>query len=449
MKTSLIIRIAACVTFLWGGLIAQTPLHAQSEGEKFWENDQFMERLEQQVEQFEEKFEKFEERMAQLKSKKSQEILKELEGLAFFDREAFDESYKHIKELFNEDALKAMENSFSQLEQKGTASQKVNAKKEYKNSYSVNKSDRLIFDSAWGDVTVSFWDKPTIEIQATVSSKHPNARTAKEYVEGLVLNTYKSKNRIVWELKNTNEHMKNPRLTVDCRVMMPSTLDSDMSLKYGNLVFNDTYNGRGDFELKYTNLKGKNFTKELELEIKYGNVHIDDFTVADIEAGYGTIKAGNGKKLELEAKYCDGNKFGHIGELSIESKYSSWKIASVNKLKIDMKYSTLDVDKVKQSLVMESSDYSTLNLKELSPDFSRVHMVGRYATIKIGVPSEAAFMVESDKIKYGKFDVKGFSSSKNVSGAREININVNQAKDKRIIFDGDKYSNVYIRAVKP
>lgn len=320
-------------------------------------------------------------------------------------------------------------------------------KKELKRSFQVSKSDLLDISTSWGDVTISFWNKPEVEIRTVITSQHSSEKVAQQIIDGIEVDMSKSGNRVLLEIKKSkNRGINNAQFTIRSYISMPADLNINANLRYGGLSLQDTYKGKGDFDLSYTNLKAEDFTNKLQIKIKYGNITMGNFSTADIDAAYGKLHAGKGNSLRMLAKYCSSNRIDAIKDLDLDARYSDFKLNSVSIMNVDIRYGTIEIAELTEILDVSSCDYSKLNLRKLSAGFSRVNLTGRYANIQVAVPSTASFNVHANKMRYGDFNISGFNTSSDTSDTSRVSVKVNNGGNKSIRFDGDQYSKVKVYA---
>lgn len=317
-------------------------------------------------------------------------------------------------------------------------------------SFKVNKDDLLRVDNRFGNITVTHWDKKEVSIHIVIESKSSNERQAQQNLDRVTVtaNQYNQEITALTSLKerNWNSSGNEERLTINYFIKMPATLQTDLTQKYGNIYLPDKNEGKSVLNIKYGNLQAGDFTKDLDLEIKYGNANIGSVTTAILDLGYcGNVSLLNAEKLDMDAKYSHVN-MQNIKRLILENKYGNVRAEKIEKADMEIKYGETKVETIEKELVLDIS-YSTLTVREVASDFQRIDIDAHYGNVNLYFSPTAAFKVNAEDIKYGKYDISGFNS---VQTSVEEKVNhyskVNGGSSRTVYFEGNNYSNLRIKS---
>lgn len=324
-------------------------------------------------------------------------------------------------------------------------------KKEINRSFNVSLSDLLMTDNRYGNTTITHWNKNEVAIRVEIEAKAENEETAQATLDRIQVAIDKKENTVsaVTSLKEQRWNgNRNERFTINYFISIPSRLAINLSQKYGNINLPEKNEGKSSIHVKYGNLNAGSFTEALILEGKYGNVDINNVTKATLDLGYcGNVSVGNADLLYADNKYSNMD-VKECKQLSLENKYGNVKIQSLGKGTIEIKYSEATIGYLKESLNIDELAYSTLNIKELSANFTNLNVDARYGNLNINIPSDASFKVAAESMKYGNHTVKGFNITQS-STEDKVNhyYEINGGKKGRIYFDGNSYSNLRVKAL--
>lgn len=179
---------------------------------------------------------------------------------------------------------------------------------------------------------------------------------------------------------------------------------------------------------------------------QYGNVELGNVKEAYFDLSYcGNNSIKSGMRLDIDSKYSNLS-LGDITKLNLESKYGNLKAQSLDKADLDIKYSEVTIDLMRTELIVGSLDYSTMTIRELSPNFRVVNAESRYGNLNIYIDPKASFNVIAENMKYGNYNIRGFNVTKQeVEDKSYYRSQINGGSNRRIEFYGNKYGNLNIK----
>jgi hypothetical protein len=322
-------------------------------------------------------------------------------------------------------------------------------KKEINQSFNASAGDQLNIENRYGNITVTHWEKNEVAIRVVIESKATNDSRAQEGLDRVQVELKKSGNTVfgITSMKNQTGWNNNTKLTVDYYISMPAKLSATLSQKYGNINLPERNEGRYVLEVKYGNIKAGNFTGSLVIDAAYSNIDINDVQDAVLDLAYsGSANFGNANTIRVDSKYSN-MKFLNIGKVDIDDKYGKIKIKNVDNLSLEIKYGEVSIERVKEA-ISSSLDYSTLIVKELDAGFEKVNVEAHYGTFNLSVPSQAAFRLTAESMKYGKVTTGGLKvTSSNIDNKTHYYYQINGGGSRSIQFNGNNYSTLIINAL--
>lgn len=324
-------------------------------------------------------------------------------------------------------------------------------KKEVSQSFSAGGSDMVRLDNRYGSITVTHWEKAEVAIRVVIESKANSDSKAQEGLDRVDISLNKTGNTIsgVTSLKSQfSGNNSNNRLTINYYVSMPSQLAISVSQKYGNINLPEQNPGKATLEVKYGNIKAGSFTSSLSVDAGYSNVNLEDVQDLTMDLAYcGNVSFNNGNNIRIDSKYSN-LKLRNIVKLNLDKKYGNISIQNAEAVTMDIKYSEASIERLKEELSVNTLDYSTLKVNELSSDFKKVNVSARYGNFNVSIPQKAVFKVSAERMKYGKVDVKGFTvTDSRVDNKTDYTYQINGGGNKTIYFNGNSYSNIRIKSL--
>jgi hypothetical protein len=326
-------------------------------------------------------------------------------------------------------------------------------KKEFNQTFRADANGRLQIENRYGNITITHWNKNEIAIRVIVESKARSESDAQRGLDRVMIELKQSGNTVcgLTSLKNQsgrNNSGDNNRININYYISMPATFAANLSQKYGNINLPEKNEGECTLEVKYGNIAAGSFTAPLRIEAGYSNVRLEDVKSLQLDVAYcGNVSINNGDDIRIDGKYSNLN-MKNVSQLWLDKKYGNLQVQQADRMTVDAKYSECTVERIKDEL-NSSLSYSTLTVKELSPEFSRVSAEARYGNLNLSVSSKASFKVNARNIKYGNVDIKRFNiTNTNIENKVNHYYQINGASGTSVIdFDGSNYSNLRINAL--
>ncbi len=298
----------------------------------------------------------------------------------------------------------------------------VEKKRKIEKEFLVNSDATIDIENKYGQVSINTWkeDRVTLSIEITVEDKNeeraqdrledieieitadPGRVTAKTNIE-----SYNSSNNgISWLWESwTNDEYGNNKMEINYTLYIPETNNIKIENKYGNVWIDDLL-GEADIYVKYGNLDaGKLAGENTDIELGYGNAKIELMEEADVEAKYSNLEIARCRVLDLENKYSDV-ELGEIGELQSYTKYGSMEIDKVYSFRGDIQYTDLEIEEMVNSLDLEISYGSSLDVDYIPPGFESIDIDASYVSVNLNFDRNAGFELDAES-SYGNIDWSG------------------------------------------
>lgn len=322
-------------------------------------------------------------------------------------------------------------------------------KKEINQSFSISKNGLLHVDNKFGEIAITHWNKSEVSIVVKIESSASNDQVAQENLDRIKVDISKNGDKVsavttIGESRQSGS--RNQQFKINYHISIPSTMKLELNQRYGNINLPAKTEGESNLVVKYGNLRGGSFTKALNIEAAYSNVNIQDVVNATMDFAYcGEAKIGNSKQLTIDSKYSNLN-LDDSDALNVEIKYGNMNANKAQNVSLEIKYSNATIESISEELLIESLDYSTLNINELSSNFKRVNAAARYGTLNINIASKAAFTIDATRVG-NNLTLQGLKETKHdIENKSDHFVEINGGGSGKINFEGNKYSNLKIRA---
>ncbi|MCD7937162.1 MAG: DUF4097 domain-containing protein [Tannerellaceae bacterium] len=319
--------------------------------------------------------------------------------------------------------------------------------KEISQTYQVNKSDQLIVDNRYGNITVNYWNKNMLSIRVVVESRARNEQKAQEAINrvNITMKQQGSKVYASTSFQSSGRNSGNDNLTIHYHIDAPSGFNLELQQRYGDIYLPDKNEGNCTLNIQYGNIRAGNFSKDLTIEGKYSNLSLDNIKKLKLDASYcGDVRIQNGEELHIDARYSNFQT-GIFNKIYIGLKYGNLKIKEVGDLDIDTKYSDITIEKLINRLYVRDQSYTGITVREVDKSFSEITSSARYGNLNLYLPEKTAFQIEADNMKYGNLNMHGFNNTSTQITNGSHTYSINGGGKAKIKFNGNNYSNLTIR----
>jgi hypothetical protein len=273
--------------------------------------------------------------------------------------------------------------------------------KKISKSFEVNKDATLSVKNKFGKVQCENWDKNTISIDVTITLHTTSQEKANKYFEQVNVeitgnSTYVS---AVTDLDGDIFGRNNCDLTIDYMIMIPRTINVELSNKFGEIIFAET-SGSAAIDLGYGSLNVKRLTGEnnkIEMQFSDGST-IGFMKSATIDLKYSELDIDEAVSLNGESKFTELN-IGKVDVLTLETGYDDDFIETVRSMDIEADFSDIEVRQLTESMTV-NFDYGGLKVKEVTRNFKLVDISSSFSDANIGFNPEASFRL-SAMVKMG------------------------------------------------
>lgn len=244
--------------------------------------------------------------------------------------------------------------------------------KEIKQTHPLGPGGVFSLENKYGDVVINGWDEDTVSIIVNVVSKGKNKEVAQELLDRIQPTITATDNRIDVVSKITkiepslfNKFFNRESSTVSERansqinyeLYLPRNLEVEITNKYGDVIVSD-WNGYLKVDIEHGDIRLPAELERARLSINYGKLKASKIESATIIAGDANISIEDSEELRLNTKGSEV-EIQNVETLSLTSNKDEMTLGSVNTIAGELKYTTLEVQQMKQRVDL------TMNFSEL------------------------------------------------------------------------------------
>ncbi len=294
------------------------------------------------------------------------------------------------------------------------AKKRIEKKKTIKKEFNVNPNATININNRYGNVDITTWNenRVTFEIIITVKGRDEGAVEEKldditvsfnENAQEIIAKTHisnKSKSWFSWFGSSNNLNYK-----INYIVKMPKSNNLTIYNDYGNIYLNEI-DGKTNINCDYGKIVlGSLNNSNNEINIDYSrNSSIEFIKSGSIDADYSSFSIDAAKNIALNADYTTSN-FENIEKLEYNCDYGKLSVENVNYIIGEGDYLSMQFGKIFKELDV-NTDYGSLRIEQMQPNFKNVTINSDYTGIKIGIDQKTSSLIDV-KVSYGSIKYEG------------------------------------------
>lgn len=294
------------------------------------------------------------------------------------------------------------------------ANASIDKKKHEKNRvikkvFAVNADAKVALNNKYGNLNITTWDKNSVEIEVTITIQGDDLDDVEDKLSTINIafnasasfveaKTIIESNRSSWSWFGKS---KSINYKINYVVKMPRSNSVNLDNDYGN-IYLDNLDGKAVVNCDYGKVSiGNLFANENVINLDYSpSSSIHYMKNGDVNIDYSKLNIEKSERLRVVADYSNIN-IGSTKSVDFNCDYGSISIDEANDIKGNSDYANMSFGTVHKNVTIET-DYGALTIKNLAKGFQNVAIDGEYASIRIGVATDAVFEFKVD-LQYARF----------------------------------------------
>lgn len=275
--------------------------------------------------------------------------------------------------------------------------------------FEVSPRATVYIDNKYGNLTVTTWDKNTVEIDVKIVVKGKDLDDVESKLNAISIDFEANKNLVEarTNIENTRSGWSwwkgSSKLSykINYYIKMPMTNNADLNNKYGSIDL-ESLKGSCNIECSYGSIQVDELSgNNNSIDLGYcGSSTINYLKTGNLNVDYSKITVEKTESIRVNADYT-GVKIGKADKVDFNCDYGSITINEATIVYGKSDYAGMRIGTLKQKLDV-NTDYGGLRIKNLEDGFESVIVDGSYAGIKIGTSDRNSFDFVMD-LSYASF----------------------------------------------
>jgi hypothetical protein len=296
----------------------------------------------------------------------------------------------------------------------GLYAQENQVSKNYHQEYPVSSNTKLLIDNKYGAIDVKNWNENKITIDVIVKLENHNRERGKKQLDQIKIEFSQEGNEIkaVTDFDDAFSsghgwfNSDNREMTINYTINMPASLDLTLKNKYGDIFINEL-TGKTEIYLKYGNLKANKITRGntepfAYLSMAYAKGSIEECNWLKMDIKYSTLNIDRSKALVVVSKYSK-LIIGDCSSIVAEARYDDYKVEKLSNFVINGAYTGFTFGEISRK-IEATIKYSDFKVNKVPASFEAIKIDNQYGGVRIFIDSDASYTIDGHS-RYAKIVV--------------------------------------------
>ncbi len=262
--------------------------------------------------------------------------------------------------------------------------------------FKVNSDVKLKVESSFGKVNCTVWDKNEISVDVEIRVDTRSENEARRILDQInpVITGSASLVEIKTETGSISSGNKSTSFSVDYTIRMPESTRLDIESRFGSL-YTDATTAPARLAVEYGSLTLKKFTNpDYEIILKFSTGKIESLGKGRLDLQYSTINLGTADFIDMDSKFSTISTKTTTG-IRIDSQYDNLSIEKISGLEGSAKFTAIKIDALINRLEL-SLQYGGLDVSSVHPSFSNISLDASFNSINLGIDPAASYRLNAD-----------------------------------------------------
>ena len=296
----------------------------------------------------------------------------------------------------------------------GLYAQENQVSKNYHQEYPVSSKTQLLIDNKYGAIDVKNWNENKISIDVVVKLENQNKDKAKKQLDAIKVEFSQEGDEVkaITEIDDAFTsgrgwfNSDNREMTINYTVNIPASLAVTLKNKYGDIFINEL-SGKTEIYLKYGNLKANKITRGNSepfafLSMAYAKGSIEECNWLKMDIKYSTLNIDKSKALVIVSKYSK-LIIGDCSSIVAEAKYDDYRVDKLSNFVINAGYTTFNFNEISRK-IDATLKYSDFKVNKVPATFEAIKIENQYGGVKIYIDAAASYNIDGHA-RYAKIAV--------------------------------------------
>lgn len=282
--------------------------------------------------------------------------------------------------------------------------------KKISKSYQLKKDTEVRISNQFGLVHIETrqGSRFDVDIEITVSAK--NESRSENILNSIKIEFTDDVARGSLEIKtHIDEHKDDGSFSIDYHVTMPAANALSLKNRFGN-VYLERLENNAELSVQFGQLKTGVIDGNAQINLEFGSSENSVESIKDgkIVLKHTKLELEKATNIDVESQFSNMS-VGSVGSLDIKGKHGDFDIGTVDRLKADLAFSGLRIDRVEKSLDIRSKHGKNMKVAEIGKYFQSIVLDNEFSSTNLnfqpGSSSQLDIKLKFGNLKTGQGDV--------------------------------------------
>ncbi len=269
--------------------------------------------------------------------------------------------------------------------------------KKVEETFSMNHGGKLHLDNKYGDITITGWEKNSLEVTIEISVTHRKKENAQKLLERIQadIKTAGDFVSITSEISDGSKsgfsryfNKANPfsfdksNVRIDYTVYMPAKAELELTNKFGDVIIED-WVGKLSGDFQHGDVWINEDLNNADIDLKFGKLKAQSINYANLRLKNGGVSMDDAKDLRLNTSGSTV-KLNKADLLQLYSSKDDITIETLGSISGDIRFATLHLNSVAESISLTLKVTDLMVYKMNKPNV-RVDLKQESSDINIGI----------------------------------------------------------------
>ncbi len=268
-------------------------------------------------------------------------------------------------------------------------------------TYPASRFTSIEIQNKHGDISVSAWNKNTIEVDMVITVNAEGKNSAEEILEKIKIHTSEKKEHLSFNTSFTDDFHSNHPFSIDYIVHLPAVKQLHLINRFGDInIASVTGNLRIDHEYGQLEHNGSGITDSIYSKLSFVDAQMGSFSNSNMELNNANITLQDVENGTFSGKYYQ-LEMQRAGKLEITTSTGRFNIGTVREINLQGDFCFASINKISGKGDLEITN-GLLIIRSVTDKIRELSINNENAPVKLSLPDSLPYSLHGE-VTNGQF----------------------------------------------
>lgn len=278
--------------------------------------------------------------------------------------------------------------------------------KSIRKSFDIKKDTKIDINNKYGNVIINRWDKNVFDLKVDIEARGSTSAKTQKILEGIEIDIMDRIASGSLSISTAIEDIRgNSSFSIHYEINMPNANPLRLINSFGN-IYMSSYKGDLDVEVKYGQFQAEDLDNaDIRIDFSNARCEIETLKSGSIDLRYSKLVIEEMGDVDIFSQFSE-MEIENAGRVKLDGKYGKFEIESIYSLDADIQFAGLNIEKLEESMTLETHHGNGINLEQVSNKFKAIDIEGQFSSVDITMEHDATARLYF-KLKFGNLRARG------------------------------------------